>query len=58
MVKTGKKHRKKCRVVIIGMMAGMILGLLFAPRPGTETIHILTEPQDSMVEKLMRVFFS
>ena len=50
-----KKHRRGgLRIMLFGMLLGLVIGLLFAPRPGTETINVLQEKRGRMLEGLIR----
>lgn len=35
--------RRGLRTLLFGMLAGVVIGLLFAPKPGTETIGACRE---------------
>lgn len=40
--------------MLFGMLLGLVIGLLFAPKPGTETINGLKEKRGKMLESLIR----
>ncbi len=51
-----KKHTRRpaLRTVLFGMLLGLGLGLLFAPKPGPETISSLAGKKRRLMEKLIR----
>ncbi len=50
-----RKHKGHgMRLMLFGMLVGLVVGLLFAPRPGTETINRLAEKRGKAMEKLIR----
>lgn len=54
---SGKKSRcgkGGMRCMLVGMLAGMVLGLLMAPRPGAETLDKLMKNREKMMDILIR----
>ncbi|MFA5801855.1 MAG: YtxH domain-containing protein [Thermoleophilia bacterium] len=54
---TGKKSRcgkGGMRRMLFGMLVGMVLGLLFAPRPGAETLDRLLKNREKMMDVMIR----
>ncbi|MBI5871294.1 MAG: YtxH domain-containing protein [Actinobacteria bacterium] len=43
------KHKGGMKVMLFGMLVGLVLGLLFAPKPGSETLDALS---DKIIRKL------
>lgn len=44
-----RKHRGSMKTMLFGMLAGLVLGLLFAPKPGSEMLDALS---DKIIRKL------
>ncbi|MFA6002051.1 MAG: YtxH domain-containing protein [Thermoleophilia bacterium] len=42
------------RCMLVGMLAGMVLGLLLAPRPGAETLDKLLNDREKLMDILIR----
>lgn len=40
--------------MLVGMLAGMVLGLLLAPRPGAETLDNLLKDREKLMDILIR----
>ncbi len=53
-LKKHHSHRGGLRIMLFGMLLGLAIGLLFAPKPGTETINGLKEKRGKMLESLIR----
>lgn len=49
-----KKRKGGLRTLFVGMLAGLVLGLLFAPKPGAETLSELMEEDGSIVDRLLK----
>lgn len=45
----GGGHRRRCRALMFGALVGLGIGLLLAPRPGSETMAAL---KDKLIRKL------
>ncbi len=45
----GGKHRGGMKTMLFGMLVGLVLGLMFAPKPGTETLNAIS---DKIIRKL------
>lgn len=43
------KHKHGMKTMLFGMLVGLVLGLLFAPKPGSETLDMLS---DKIIRKL------
>jgi len=43
------KNRGGMKIMLFGMLVGMVLGLMFAPKPGSETLNALS---DKIIRKL------
>lgn len=41
--KAGGRSRGGMRNLLFGMLAGLVIGLMFAPKPGVETMNDLRE---------------
>lgn len=44
-----RKHNSGMKLMLFGMLTGLVLGLLFAPKPGGETLDALS---DKIIRKL------
>lgn len=51
-----RSHRSKggMRVMLFGMLAGLVIGMLLAPRPGVDTLNDLLEGREKLLDKLIR----
>lgn len=43
------KHKGGMKPMLFGMLVGLVLGLMFAPKPGSETLDALS---DKIIRKL------
>lgn len=43
------KHHGGMKLMLFGMLVGLVLGLLFAPKPGSETLDAIS---DKIIRKL------
>lgn len=48
------KRKGGMRILLLGMLAGLALGLLLAPRPGAETLRALAGEKGKCREKIIR----
>ena len=47
-------HGGMMRTLMFGALLGLVIGLLFAPKPGPETLEKLTRKRGRLLEKLIR----
>ena len=46
--------RSGTRAMLFGMLAGLVIGLLLAPKPGADTLSDLLVSRDKFMDKLIR----
>ncbi len=50
----GHGHGGVVRTLLLGMLLGLAVGLLLAPKPGPETVSSLNEKRSRLMEKMIR----
>lgn len=48
------RKKRRFRAMLIGMLAGLTVGLLFAPRPGSETLEALLGDREELKDRIIR----
>ncbi|MCL6092425.1 MAG: hypothetical protein M0Z32_09795 [Actinomycetota bacterium] len=43
-----------CRTLLFGALLGLVVGLLFAPKPGPEMLEKISRKRGRLMEKLIR----
>lgn len=51
--KTEKKN-SRLGTILMGMLAGLTVGLLLAPRPGSETMRALLGDREELKDRIIR----
>lgn len=50
----GHGHGGVFRTLLFGMLLGLAIGLLLAPKPGTESLSSLNDKRSRLMEKMIR----
>ena len=53
-IKKKHGHVGMMRTLMFGALLGLVVGLLFAPKPGSETLEKLSRKRGRLLEKLIR----
>ncbi|MHB1464243.1 MAG: hypothetical protein ACYCXU_03895 [Thermoleophilia bacterium] len=48
------RHGSMCRTLLFGALLGLVVGLLFAPKPGPEMMEKISRKRGRLMEKLIR----